>query len=95
MGDQSLEDFPTILDKINKKKNVNFLSCVPKSDIIHTKNLHIVTRQGMKIGCDNPIISKIKDKIEYPNPIKQKLMYNNALSMFQEFSRQEDVDDSL
>ena len=43
----------------------------------------------------NPRISKIKDKNEYPNPIKQKQLYNNASSMFQEFVRQEDVDDSL
>ena len=72
VGDHSLEDCPTILEKINKRKNVNFLSCVKKNDIIRTKNLHIVTRQEMKIGSENPRISKIKDKNEYPNPIKQK-----------------------
>ena len=60
VGDHSLEDFPTMLEKINKKKNVNVLSCVQKHDIINTKNLHIVTRQGTKIGNDNPRISKIK-----------------------------------
>ena len=48
VGDHSLEDCPTILEKINKNKNVNVLSCVKKSDIIRTKNLHIVTRQGTK-----------------------------------------------
>ena len=47
-------------DKINKEKNVNVLSCVQKHDIINTKNLHIVTRQGTKIGSDNPHIRKIK-----------------------------------
>ena len=87
MGDHSLEDCPTILDKINKKKNVNVLYCVPKRDIICTKNLHIVTRKGTKIGGDSPIISKIKDKNEYPNPIKQKQSYSDASSMFQEFDR--------
>ena len=62
MGDHSLEYYPTILDKINKRKNVNVLYCVQKSDIICTKNLHIVTKQGTKIGGDNPRMSKIKDK---------------------------------
>ena len=50
VGDHSLEDFPIMLEKINKKKNVNVLSCVQKHDIINTKNLHIVTQQGTKIG---------------------------------------------
>ena len=63
VGDHSLEDCPTILDKINKKKNVNVLSRVKKCDIIHTKNLHVVTRQGTKTGNDNPRIRKIKTKM--------------------------------
>ena len=78
-----MEYCPTILDKINKKKNVNVLSCVKKCDLVRTKNLHIVTRQGTKIGGDNPKISKIKDKNEYPNPTKQKQLYNDASIMFQ------------
>ena len=61
-----------MLDKINKKKNVNVLSCVQKHDVINAKNLHIVTRQGTTIGNDNPHISKIKEKNDYPNPTKQK-----------------------
>ena len=61
-----------MLEKINKKKNVNVLSCVQKHDIINTKNLRIVTRQGMKIGNDNPQISKIKEKNVYPDPVKEK-----------------------
>ena len=52
VGNLSLEDCPTILDKINKKKNVNVFYCVQKGDIICRKNLHIVTRQGTKIGGD-------------------------------------------
>ena len=83
-----------MLDKINKKKNVNVLSCVQKYDGIRTKNLHIVTRQGTKIGNDNPRISKIKRKNDYPNPIKQNKLYNDASNMFQEFTRQEVIDDS-
>ena len=67
MGDHSLEYCPTIIEKINKNKNVNVLSCVQKCDVVHTKNLHIVTRQGRNIVGDNPRISKGKDKSEYPN----------------------------
>ena len=43
VGDHSLEDCPTMLDKINKNKNVNVLSCVQKHDVMNTNNLHIVT----------------------------------------------------
>ena len=68
VGDHSLEDCPSILDKINKNKNVNVLSCVQKHDVMNTKNLHIVTRQGKKIGNDNPCIRKIKEKNDCPNP---------------------------
>ena len=82
MGTHSLEYCPTILEKINKNKNVNVLSCVQICDVVRTKNLHIVTRQGTKIGGDNPKISKIKDKNEYPNPTKQKQLYNDASIMF-------------
>ena len=94
MGDHSLEGCPTKLDKINKKKNVNVLSCVKKCDIIHTKNLHVVPRQGTKTGNDNPRISKIKNNDDYPNPIKQKQLYNDASSMFQEFTQQEEINSS-
>ena len=52
-----------MLEKINTKKNVNGLSCVQKNDVINTKNFHIVTRQGTKIGSDNPRISKKKRKM--------------------------------
>ena len=78
IGDHSLEDFPTMLDKINKKKNINVLSCVQKHDVINTKNLHIVTQQGTKIPC----ISKIKEKNDYPNPAKQKKLYKDAMNVF-------------
>ena len=49
----------------------------------------------MKIGGDNPRMRKIKNKNEYPNPTKQKQLYNDASNMFREFARQEDVDDNL
>ena len=76
-----------MLEKINKKKNVNVLSCVQKHDVMHTKNLHIVTRQGTKIENDNPCISKIKEKNDYPNPSKQKKLYKYASNMFQNLAR--------
>ena len=65
-----MEDCPTMLEKINTKKNVNVLSCVQKHDVLTTKNLHIVTQQGTKTGPDKPQISKIKDTNFYPDPIK-------------------------
>ena len=83
-----------MLEKINKNKNVNLLSCLQKSDVVCTKNLQIVTRQGTKTGNDNPRISKIKSKYDYPNPMKQKQLYNDASNMFQEFARQEVIEDS-
>ena len=83
VGDHSLEDCPTMLEKINKKKNVNDFLCVQKSDVICTKNLQIVTTQGTKTSSDNPRISEIKGKYDYPNPIKQ----NNYIVMHQYVSR--------
>ena len=83
-----------MIDKINKKKNVNFLSCVQKHDIINTKNLHVVTRQGTKIGNDNPQIRKIKENNDYPDPVKQKKSYKDAKNVFREFARQEEEDDN-
>ena len=61
-----------MLEKINTKKNVNVLSYVQKNDVINTKKLHIVTRQKIKTRSDNPQISKIKEKIVYPDPLKEK-----------------------
>ena len=94
VGDHSLEDFPTMLEKINTKKNVNVLSCVQKNDVITTKNLHIVTRQGTKTGADNPRISKIKEKNVYPDPLKEKQTYHEATNVFKEIARQENAHNS-
>ena len=71
-----------MLEKINKKKNVNVLSCVQKNDVINTKNLHIVTRQGTKTGSDNPRISKRKEKNVYPDLVKEKQIYKDAKNVF-------------
>ena len=81
-----------MLEKINKKKNVNVLSCVQKNDIINTKNLHIVTWQGTKIGNDNPQIRKVKEKNVYPDLVKEKQIYKDATNIFREFARQEEED---
>ena len=62
------------------------MSSVQKCDVNCRKNLQVVTRQGTKIGNDNPRISKIKNKDDYPNPIKQKQLYNGALNMFQKLA---------
>ena len=80
-----------MLEKINTKKNVNVLSCVQKHHVITTKNLHIVTRQGTKTGPDNPQISKIIDTNVYPNPMKEKQTYKEAIQTFQDITRQEDI----
>ena len=80
-----------MLEKINTKKNVNVLSCVQKHDVITTKNLHIVTRQGTKTGPDNPQISNIKDTNGYPDPIKEKHTYQEATHIFHDIARQEDI----
>ena len=76
-----------MLEKINKKKNGNVLSCVQKHDIINTRNLHIVTRQGTKTRNDNPQISKIKERNVYPGPVKEKQIYKDATNIFREFAQ--------
>ena len=49
----------------------NHLSNVPKHEVLNTKKLQVITRQGTKIGEDKEksicIISK-----DYPNSTKQK-----------------------
>ena len=75
-----------MLEKINTKKNVNVLSYVQKNDVINTKNLRIVTRQGTKTGADNPRISKIKEKNVYPDPLKEKQTYKEATNVFKEIA---------
>ena len=83
-----------MLEKINTKKNVNVLSCVQKNDVITTKNLHIITRQGTKTGVDNPKISKIKKKNVYPDLLKEKQIYKEATNVLKEIARQENAHNS-
>ena len=94
VGDHSLEDFPTMLEEINNKKNVNVLSSVKKCDVVRTKKLRIVTRQGTKTGMDNPKINKVKNQDDYPNLVVQKQLYNDAMNIFQEIAAQEVNDDA-
>ena len=47
----------------------------------------------MKIGNDNPRIRKIKEKNDYPNPTKQKQLYNDASNMFQDLASHEAVNE--
>ena len=59
------------------------MSCVQKHDVMHTKNLHIVTRQGTKVRNDNPRISKIKEKMI----ILTRESKNNYITMHQTYFR--------
>ena len=72
-----------MLEKIINKNNVNIMSSVPKCDIVKTKNLQNVTRQCTKTGIDNPQITKLNNKDDYPNPTKKKKLYNNIGRIFQ------------
>ena len=58
------------------------MSYVQNNDVINTKNLHIVTRQGTRTGADNPRISKIKEKTVYPDPMKEKKYTKKKLMYF-------------
>ena len=70
------------------------MSYVQKNDVITTKNLHIVTQQGTKIGTDNPRISNIKETNVYPDPLKEKQIYKEATNVFKEIARQENTHNS-
>ena len=70
------------------------MSSIQRCDVVQTKNLEIITRQGTKNGMDNPKISKIKNKEDYPNPAIQKQLYNDASNIFEELAAHEETDDS-
>ena len=92
MGEHSLEDCPIMLEKIINKKTVNTLSCVPKSNIVDTKNLQVITRQGTKTSLDKhePELLKIIQKDDYPNTDKQIELYKDTEKVFQELSVNEE-----
>lgn len=73
------------------KKNVNHLSRVPKNEVLNTKNLQIITRQGTKIGEDKgKSISTIPQKHDYPNPTKQREKFKDSSQVFKYLATQED-----
>ena len=80
-----------MLEKINNKRNLNVLSSVKKCDVVRTKNIQIVTRQGTRTGMDNTKFIKIKNKEDYPNPAIQKQLYNDASNIFQELASQKKI----
>jgi hypothetical protein len=47
VGDQSLKDYPIVLEKVMNKRNVNLLHTIPKQDILNSKNLRVVTHSGV------------------------------------------------
>ena len=59
VSDLSLEDYPIVLEKIMIDKKVNLLSSVPKHEVINSRNLHAITKQGTKIGGDNMSINQL------------------------------------
>ena len=62
VGEHSLEYCTVMLDALNKRRNANVLIYVHKNDASITKNLHVIARQGTKIGGDNAHIEKMQRK---------------------------------
>ena len=80
-----------MLEKIMEKRNVNHLSRVQKNDLVNSRNILIITRQGTKIGEDN--IESNNTTIQnhyYPNPKVQKWMVSDATEVFKSIAMQED-----
>ena len=75
VGDQSLEDCPTMLEKINTKKNVNVFSCVQKNDLITTKIYILSLDKEQKQDLITPELVILKTKNVYPDPMKEKQTY--------------------
>ena len=73
------------------KRNVNHLLRVHKNDVLNTKNLQIITRQGTKIGEDKEKTSStFMQNHEYPNPRMQRQIFNDATQVFKELAIQQD-----
>ena len=79
-----------MLEKIMKKRNINHLLRSHKN-FLNTKNLHIIIRQGTKIG-ENRLKNKstIIQNHEYPNPRIERQIFNDASQVFKELATQED-----
>ena len=88
-SDHSLEDFPIMLEKIMNKRNVDHLSRVHKKYVLYTKNLHIITRQGTRVGEEKEKnTSTILQNHEYPNHIMQQETFKNLTQVFKELATQ-------
>ena len=77
MGEHSLEDCPIMFDPLNKRRNVNVLSHVPKNNAAITKNLQVVTRKGTNTGINHSKNIQ-RDQEEHPNLGKHKKIFNIA-----------------
>lgn len=74
-----------------KKRNINHLSGVHKNDVLNTKNLQIITRQGTEIGEDKAKTSStMLQNHEYLNLKIQRKIFNDATQVFKELAMQED-----
>ncbi len=63
---------------------------VPKNKTLGTKNVCIVTRQGIKIDLNNTKVTKLKCANEYTNSHKHKEVYTYDFQVFQEIVQEED-----
>lgn len=80
-----------MLEKIMAKRNVNHLSHIPKTNLVNSKNIHILTRQGTKIGEDRIITNDATlPNQHYSNVKMQKKVYNDATNVFKKLANDED-----
>ena len=64
---------------------------VPKHEVMNTKKLQVITRQGTRIREDKEkSVSTIMKKHDYPNPTKQKKLFKDATQVFKDLIMQED-----
>ena len=92
MGDHSLKDCSITLEKIMRKRNVNHLSRVHKNDILNTRNIQIITRQGKNIGDDKAKRNNtMLQNHAYSNPRMQRQIFNDATQVFKDLAMQEEI----
>lgn len=74
LGDHTSEDCPNIIDKVLNKRTINLLQIAPKQEIMNSKNLHVVTRLGVRKYNNNQnrqVIQPIENSTKYPNMQEQ------------------------
>ena len=80
-----------MLEKIMANRNANHLSHVHKNDLLNSKNLCIVTRQGTKIGEDRITTNDaILTNQHYPNLKMQKQVFHDSTNVFKKLVDDED-----